>query len=203
MAGVLEKLFGSPARVKIIRLFFLNPGKSFTSKDIILRAKVKRKDAVRELSLLGDAGFIKKISFSMTPSASGVRKKKKVQGWAIQPSFPFFRELKNFVLSSAPLTKSMLLKKLRGLGKVRLIILSGTFLQYDDSRTDILVVGDGLKQSSLEKVLKDIEAEIGKELNYALLTTNEFKYRIGMYDKFIRDILDYPHEKLLDKIGVE
>ena len=48
-----------------------------------------------------------------------------------------------------------------------------------------------------------MEAEIGKELRYAVLNTKEFIYRLDMYDKFIRDILDYPHERLIEKIKVE
>jgi hypothetical protein len=54
----------------------------------------------------------------------------------------------------------------------------------------------------LERAIRDIESEVGKELTYAAFKTDDFIYRLGMYDKFIRDILDYPHEKILDKIGI-
>jgi hypothetical protein len=47
-----------------------------------------------------------------------------------------------------------------------------------------------------------MEAEIGKELRYAYFSTDEFRYRLSMYDKLIRDILDYPHRVLLDKLGI-
>jgi hypothetical protein len=47
-----------------------------------------------------------------------------------------------------------------------------------------------------------MEAERGKELVYAYLETQDFQYRLGMYDKLIRDILDYPHQVLLDKISI-
>jgi hypothetical protein len=39
-----------------------------------------------------------------------------------------------------------------------------------------------------------MEAEIGGELSYAVFETKEFLYRLNMYDKLVRDILDYPHE---------
>jgi hypothetical protein len=47
-----------------------------------------------------------------------------------------------------------------------------------------------------------MEAEIGKELVFASFETADFHYRLGMYDKLIRDILDYPHQKLLDKLNI-
>jgi hypothetical protein len=37
----------------------------------------------------------------------------------------------------------------------------------------------------------------GAELTYAVFDTKEFLYRLNMYDKLIRDILDYPHEVVL------
>jgi len=55
-----------------------------------------------------------------------------------------------------------------------------------------------MKKNVLQKVVKSLEAEIGKELDYAVFDTEEFKYRIDMYDKLVCDIIDLPHEKLID-----
>jgi hypothetical protein len=110
--------------------------------------------------------------------------------------------LKNFILSTVPLSKDQLLKKLQKAGRLKLVILAGIFGEEDSSRVDILAVGDGLKRGILERAIKDIEAEVGKELTYAAFNTQDFLYRLGMYDKFIRDILDYPHEKIINKLGL-
>ena len=85
---------------------------------------------------------------------------------------------------------------------MKLIVLAGVFLQKEDSRADILIVGDELKKKSIENGLRAIEAEVGKELSYALFDTQDFLYRMNVYDKFVRDILDFPHEKVYDKIGI-
>jgi len=66
----------------------------------------------------------------------------------------------------------------------------------------MLVVGDHLRRSTLENYMRSLEAEIGKELRYAAFETSEFNYRLGMYDKLVRDILDYPHRTVLDRIGL-
>ena len=54
-----------------------------------------------------------------------------------------------------------------------------------------------MKRNKIEEGVKKIEAEIGTELSYAVFDTKEFIYRINMYDKLVRDILDYPHEIVL------
>jgi hypothetical protein len=78
------------------------------------------------------------------------------------------------------------------------MVVSGVFIGNSKSRADILVVGDRLKKNILQQVIKSLEAEIGKELDYVVFDTEEFKYRLDMYDKLICDIIDLPHEKLID-----
>jgi hypothetical protein len=98
--------------------------------------------------------------------------------------------------------KTEVVGRIKKAGQIKLIVLSGVFVRENEGRVDILVVGDNIKKASLDGALKILESEVGKELSYAVMDTNEFNYRLGMYDKFIRDILDYPHEKLIDKIGL-
>jgi hypothetical protein len=54
----------------------------------------------------------------------------------------------------------------------------------------------------LDNIIKSIEAEMGHEIRYAVFETKEFTYRLGMFDKLIRDILDYPHEKIINRLNV-
>jgi len=60
----------------------------------------------------------------------------------------------------------------------------------------LLVVGDKLRKAGIEEGVRKLEAEIGTEIVYAIFDTKEFIYRLNMYDKLVRDILDYPHEVL-------
>jgi hypothetical protein len=87
-------------------------------------------------------------------------------------------------------------------GRIKLIIVSGVFLGRNDSRADLLIVGDSLRTGKIEALLRKIEADIGRELVYALYENDEFGYRLSAYDKFIRDVLDYPHEKLVNKLNL-
>jgi hypothetical protein len=57
-----------------------------------------------------------------------------------------------------------------------------------------------LKKNIIEKNIRSIEADVGRELNYATLETEDFLYRAGTSDRFIRDVFDYPHERMIDKL---
>jgi hypothetical protein len=55
----------------------------------------------------------------------------------------------------------------------------------------------------LSRVIKEIESGLGKEIKYAVLDTADFTYRLSSRDKLIRDVFDYPHNLILDKVGVQ
>ena len=191
-ANILDKLFGSSLRLKIIRLFMLHPEEFFNNKEVAKRVRSSAAAARREITLLKNIDF---IVFE--------KQKKKTRGAKLNPFFPFLNGLKGLVLDSFSVSREEIIRKIKKLGRIKLIIISGIFLQNKGSRLDLLVVGDGVKKGVMEKVLKWLEAEIGKELNYAFLGEKEFLYRLEMYDKFIRDILDYPHEKLLNNLDIK
>jgi hypothetical protein len=202
--GTLEKLLG-PARIKLIRLFFLNPESVFASKDVVRRAQLSPAQVRKEIALLTELDFIKKASVQMVVS-SGIKgkkpQKKRINGFALNPLFSLLEELRNLALTAAPISKQTLVERLRRVGRVKLVVLAGIFIKDPSSRIDMLIVGDAFNKSGVERIMKSLEADIGKELAYALMDTKEFKYRFGMYDKFVRDIMDYPHEVLLDKLGL-
>lgn len=207
MSEILDKLFGSAARVKIIRLFLLNPESMFTSKEIERRCRVSGSTTRKEINLLKKIDFIKqKVESvdSLIKLKNGKIKnnKKKVTGLRLNESFPLLRALQVMLLKSAPIDRAKMLRMFKAVGKMKLIILSGVFIQSSDSRVDLFLVGSSIKNASLERVLKKIEAEIGKELSYVAFDTKEFVYRLGMYDRFVRDVLDYPHEKILNKLEI-
>jgi len=207
MNTALEKLFGSSARVKMIRLFLSNPENVFSLEDVSRRAKVPTPAAKRELSLFKTIGLIKQkdeiIDQPVKLKDGTIKiKKKKFNGYFLNALFPFVHALRNLVLNAAPVDKEAMVKEINTIGRIKLVIFSGIFTNRENSRVDLLLVGDSMKETKLDKVLKNIEAEIGKEIVYAVFKTDDFMYRLGMYDRFIRDILEYPHEKAVNKLNI-
>ena len=93
-------------------------------------------------------------------------------------------------------------KKFKRSGRVKLLLLSGVFNHNPGARLDLLVVGDNLKRPVVDRIIRSLESEIGKELAYAAFETSEFIYRASMYDKLIRDVIDFPHEKVINQGGI-
>lgn len=181
---ILGKILGSPARVKIMRLFLLSRGKSFRAKDIVQRSRVGSHLVRRELKLLSGVGFIKKRA-RVSPE------------WYLNPQFEFTDEFEDLLVHSGGLSKEAILENFKKVGQVKFIVISGIFIKNNDSRVDLLIVGDKMKKGKIEKGIRKIEAELGAELAYAIFDTKEFIYRLNMYDKLVRDILDYPHDVIL------
>jgi len=178
---ILGKILGNSARVKIMRLFLLNRNKGFTSKSVVKRSRVNPNAVRRELRLLSSVDFIKK----------------RAKDWSFNPFFKYSEEFEDLLVRSDSLNKQTVLDNFKKIGRVKLIIISGVFIKNRDSRVDLLIVGDKMKRGKIEEGIRKLEAEIGAELVYAIFDTKEFIYRLNMYDKLVRDILDYPHEVIL------
>lgn len=207
MNTALEKLFGSSARIKMIRLFLSNPETLLSSEEVSRRAKVPMTLAKREISLLKGIDLIKQKEQTIDETIKLKNgetkiKKTKIIVYFLNSLFPFVHALRNLVLNAAPVNKEAMIKEINTIGRIKLVVFSGIFTNHENSRVDLLLVGDSMKETKLDKVLKNIEAEIGKEIVYAVFKTEDFVYRMGMYDRFIRDILEYPHEKAVNKLNI-
>ncbi len=186
----LAKLFGSSARVKLLRLFLFNEEEWFTPSEAAFRAKAG-KAAVRKeiLSLFAIKALRKKAG------KGGTR-------YAANPKFAHYEPLKVFLRTSSGVDDESISTTLRRAGQLRLVALSGLFTGVPESKVDLLIVGDKLDERALASIIHTLEAELGRELRYASFTTEDFRYRVGVYDRLIRDVLDYPHRLVLDKIGM-
>ena len=203
---ILEKLFGGAPKVKIIKLFLFNPDLAFDSSQTAERAKVSRGIARKEIGNLEKIGFIKPRSYIKEVRRQKNRSievfRKRVNGWTLDQKFPYIEAIKSFLSNINPFRHKDIIAKISRAGKIQLLIISGIFIKDPDSRVDLLVVGDNLKQGMLDNIVKTIESEIGREIRYADFETSEFNYRHSMFDKLIRDILDYPHEKIINKLNL-
>jgi hypothetical protein len=178
---ILGKLLGSPARIKIMRLFLLNKSKIFDVKEIEKRSLVKAPTIRKELKLLSAVDFIKK----------------RQTGYYFNFGFKYQKEFEALLVSSDSLNTDTIPAMFKKVGKVKLLLVSGIFIKNKDSRIDLLIVGDNMRKSKIEEGVKKLEAEIGIELTYAIFEYKEFVYRLSMYDKLVRDILDFPHKIII------
>ncbi|MBI1974458.1 MAG: hypothetical protein HYS51_01210 [Candidatus Zambryskibacteria bacterium] len=186
MSKSVSHIFGGEAKVKIMRLFIFNPEVVFSPSEVAHRAQERARRAWVELRILLKAGLIKR----------------RARGFILNPFYLYLPAIENFLIDAAPITEQEIIRRLSKAGMMKLILISGVFLHNPDTRADILIVGDHIKNSKLISVIISIEAELGKELRYAVFETVDFQYRLGIYDKLIRDILESDHKKILNKLSI-
>jgi hypothetical protein len=187
----LAKIFGSPARLRVLRLFLFNQHTGFTSSEVASRARLTPEAVRHELSELVAARLLRK---------RGVRASAQYQ---VNSHFEHLTELDVFIRDTTSVNQKNILTALRRAGVLRLVVLSGFFAGLLEPQIDLLVVGDSLDERTLTATIRSLEAELGREIRYASFATPDFRYRLGVYDRLLRDVFDYPHRVLVDKIGLQ
>lgn len=197
----LAILFGNAARVKLLRFFLFNPSKEFLFDDISKRARLVRRTARTEMNSLQKAGVIKQKTIYI--QQEGHSKKTKAVGFTLNKDFPELQALQTFLFETAPIDGKNLLKHLREAGTLDFVGISGVFVRDFEQRIDVLIAMKKFSQAKLEKAIRGLEAEIGIEVRFAAMSSEDLMYRVGMYDKLTRDFFDYTHQVLVDRIGVK
>jgi len=188
MPEVLELLFGSKAKARILRFFILNPDREYDLGEIAKRNMVSGINVRRELDAF------KKIKLINEK----IKKGKKY--YELNQQFTFYPEVKTLITKSNVYPQCQSLAKMKDIGDVKLALVSGVFLNYPKSKADIVLVVNSVNKNRLTNLMKSLEAEIGREITYVLMSSEDFKYRLDMLDRFILEFLEGPHDEIVNKI---
>ena len=189
---MIENLFGSKTRYKLLQLFLSNPNRSFYVREITRKIDEQINSVRRELANLLSIGVIKSDSSSNRLY------------YEVNQDFAKYQELANLFSSSpagAESTRGVakdepviaeasqkLQAKERALGNVSLVILGGIFTRDSQAPADLLIVGN-VTPSSLKAYVDDLESTIDGEVRYMILTDDEFDYRRQVNDRFTSTML--------------
>jgi acylphosphatase len=188
MPEVLEKLFRSKAEIKFLRLFLNNPNSEYLLSEAAQKSKTNSATSRKEINNL------LKVKFLLS------RKKVGKTYYRVNQDFIFYDELKKIIFKTSPTSSDKIKYQVSKLGQVRFLLISGVFMNSDKGKVDIMIVGEHMNKSKLKNFLYGIEAEAGKGINYVCMSTDEFRYRKGMFDKFVINILESPHRVLIDRM---
>lgn len=164
------------------------------------RARLVRRTARTEITALEKAGVITKRTILVTSPESP--KKTKAVGYGLNLKFPELQALQTFLFETAPIDGKNLLTHLRKAGTIDFLAVSGVFVHDFEQRLDVMVAMKKLSQAKIENAIRSLEAEIGIEIRYISMSSEDLLYRVGMFDRLTRDVFDYKHQILVDKIGV-
>ena len=214
---MLGKIFGSNTRVKILKLFLLHPENKFYIRQIARGLKLQINSVRRELENLEKFGVLISNSSSRASDrgalelndkllnrksfAKSTDTKQEKKYYQANTDFVLFEELKALIVKSQILYEKDFVQKMQSAGRPKLLILSGIFVNNDNAAIDLLIVGR-FKKNKLLKIIKELENELGKEINYTILGTQEFKYRRDITDVFLYDILEGKKIVVIDEVGL-
>ena len=207
----LEKLVGTHARARVIRVFIFNQTEAMTVATVAKCAGVSAHAAGKEIKNLETLGVINKGKAENThrakssKSARGKKSKhtaKQEALWLVNPQFKHLRALSSFIHEVSPIRHDNILNALKNTGRLSVVIASGCFMGDVTRPVDLIVVADNVNEDRLLYAIKSLEPLSGREIRYSVFGSPEFSYRLTIQDRLIRDILDYPHTVLLDRAGV-
>ncbi|HSX00754.1 MAG TPA: transcriptional regulator [Candidatus Saccharimonas sp.] len=183
---MVEQLFGSKTRVKLLSLFFNNPGRPFYVREITRKIDEQINSVRRELANLLSIGII------------GSEGSNNRLYYEVNAKYEYYEQLRGIFTampakSADPVIKEtreedQITKKIRSTGSVQLAFLTGSFSNERGVNIDIFVVGD-INKARLARVVAELEQDMGRELNYSALTPEEYDYRVSLNDRFVTSIL--------------
>jgi len=180
-----------------------SPKRSPSKKGIVRRRRVVKRIHTRKLARRRKEH--KRVSVPRRPAVRSVGGSIHKPTYALDTDFEFFYELKDLISKSSPAEKGQMVDKLNRVGRIKLAIASGVFINkenLDPLITDLLIVGDDIDRRKLRTFLRSAEAEVGKEIRFTVMDKDEFQYRLAMFDRFVRVLLEGPHEKLINRLGI-
>ncbi len=195
---MLEHLFGSKTRVQLLRVFLNNPESFFFVRELTRTLGTHLNSVRRELDNLEQLGIIQ--SHTKIDLEREIEKKLKdnKKYYKLDNNFIFVEELRALLIKAQVILEKSLVQKIERLGNIYFCMLSGIFVGRTDASVDLLMVGK-VNRASLLRLIKNFERELGRQINYTIMTESDFKYRKDVTDRFLYDLLEGKNMIVVDK----
>ncbi len=191
---MIEQLFGSKTRVKLLQLFYGNPNRSFYVREITRKIDEQINSVRRELANLLSIGI---ISSETNNNRLYYEVNQKYEHHKALAAI-FGGQKITTAAGDETAAEPNDLKLIKALGNVDIAILTGQFTRDDLASIDFLIVGD-VNQTKLNKYVEELEAKEGKEIRFTHMPVQEFEYRQQVNDRFLTTILESKKQVLIDK----
>lgn len=199
MASMLEQLFGSKARVALLRLFLNNPNDFFFVREIARSLKLHLNSVRRELENLEKMGIVNAHTKEDLEREAGKKLKDKKKYYKLNNNFVFIDDLRSLMMKAEIIMEQSLAEKVEKIGNISLFLLSGVFVGREDAPVDLLVIGT-VNRKKFDRLIAEFERSLGRTINFTLMSKQDFLYRRGLTDKFIFNLLDHKNLRVIDKL---
>ncbi|PIZ62655.1 transcriptional regulator [Candidatus Saccharibacteria bacterium CG_4_10_14_0_2_um_filter_52_9] len=189
---MIEQLFGSKTRVKLLQLFYSNPNRSFYVREITRKIDEQINSVRRELSNLLAIGII-----------TSDNNNNKLY-YEVNQAFEYYSPLKQIFGGGVKKTKKATDTDeaeqeldLRSVGHIDLAVYTGQFTRDEATGIDLLIVGE-INPNALQKYVDDLESKENKSIRYTSMSLSDFRYRQQIRDRFVTAVAQSKKQVLVD-----
>ncbi len=189
--SLLGNLLGSKFLARILKQFVLNPEASFTRSEILEKIN-------------GQPAAVFPILKRMTAVKFLIARNAKPQKrYQLNPQFPYLPEIRKLVLKEVPILDNEITSAIKKISGIEFAAVGGVLVGDKKGTVDLLAVSDRLNRAKFKKIIRNLEVEIGREVNFTLMDSKEFSYRHDLCDKFIMAMLEEPNIVIVNKLNLE
>lgn len=185
---MLQDIIDSRVDSSVLSFFLAAPVRSYSALEVSKRLNFSSSQTSQALNKLSESGQLRTFS------------KKNKKYFLLNEKYKLLPAISAALLKNMPRYQDELFLAIRNLGKIKAAFLSGIFTGYANLPVDILVVGK-VNLKKLDEFLKRLELMMGQEINYSIMTEDEFLLRRNTFDRFIKDIFDYKHLVVVDSLS--
>jgi len=186
---MLQHIIPSKARRKVLELFFHRPSENFYLRRVVREIDEEVNAVKRELDILTEEKLLLRE-----------RRLNKVY-FSLNKNYQLYDEFLRIFSKTNKLATSIH-SNLSKIGKIKFVAVSTKFpknLVIKDDEIYLLLVGI-IVVVEIESIIKEVEKEFGRPINYSTMTESEFIFRKKNNDPFIWRFLKQPKIML---VGVE
>ncbi len=194
---MLEHLFGSKTRSKLLTLFLRQPEQAFFVRELTRLIDTQINAVRRELENLVELGLVNEAE---VVEEGAKRPGLKRKYYKMNEAFPLLVEIRTLVMKAHVLMERRLDREIAGLGDIHYVALMGSFLGHQGSPVDLFIIGT-VNQEATRELIARLEAELGFEINFTCMTPQEFKYRKEITDRFLYSILEAQKNVVVNKLN--
>lgn len=183
---ILERLFTSRVRVQLLKIFLLRPENQYHIRALASEIDAQYSAVWKELKNLEEIGFLQ------SEKTAG----RKI--FRMNACFPIIKELRHIflkIVGVGDLVRYSLIE-MDGIEKA---FIFGSFAEGDidaDSDLDLMIIGD-IEVAHITPVVEEIEKILTRDVNYLLVTQEEWEMRLAEGDSFSSNIQNSPKIMLI------
>jgi len=171
-------LITSKSRIKLLNVFLKSPTEMLHVRELVRRTNDEINAVRRELAFLEKKGIL-----TREPRANRVY-------YFLNKNYSFYYDLLRIGSKSVGLGAEILKNKVK-IGRIKYAMFSGRFLRKmkeAPDEVDLLIVGN-IVLPELALLVREEEKRLNTEINYTVMTEEEFSFRRKKRDPFIISIL--------------